>query len=161
LLAAVAILSGLAASAVSTGAAIGRRAAEEELLAIGEDFERALRSYAGRSAVSATASLAPAGSGPRDLEELLRDPRATTVRRHLRRIPVDPLSGQAQWGIVRDPHGVIVGLHSLAPGRPLRRTGFTAAQAHFEEADSYAQWIFRGGVPPSAPLTPSPSHAPP
>lgn len=123
----VAASSAIAAHGLQTGAALGRRAAERELLAIGDDLEAALRSHGGR---------------PRALAELLRDPRVPGVRRHLRRVPADPLTGTADWGLLCDRQGGIVGVFSQASGQPLQREGFQGPRAHFNQAASYRDWVF-------------------
>jgi type II secretory pathway pseudopilin PulG len=131
LLVLIAVLGIAAAGSVALGTSITRRHAEEALLVAGEDWRAALVSYraAGRA-------------GPEQLTDLLRDPRSPGLRRHLRRIPADPLTGQAEWGQVRDAANRIVAVYSLAPGRPIKREGFGVTQAGFDHADSYAQWLF-------------------
>ncbi len=59
----------------------------------------------------------PDGSSyrPGQLQELLDDTRSGVRRRHLRRLYPDPLSGKADWILVRDELG-IVGV--CAPARP-------------------------------------------
>lgn len=109
---------------------MARRDAERHLLAIGAEFERALVSYAGGA------------RGPRTLDELVRDPRMPGTRRHLRQIYADPLTGRPDWGLVTDPQGFIVGVYSLAEGRPIQRSAFEAHWGHMEEADSYRDWVF-------------------
>lgn len=123
----VAALGAVAAHALQQGAAMSRRQAERELLAIGAEFETALRSH---------------GGPPTTLDELLRDPRAPGVRRHLRRLRADPLTGRREWGLLTDSQGRIVGVFSLAPGEPLQRAGFPAAHARFAQASSYRDWVF-------------------
>jgi hypothetical protein len=113
-----------------------RRATEQALLAAGEQFRVALLSWR-----------AGGGTGPTELAELLRDPRVPGLRRHLRRLPHDPMTGRSEWGLLRDNGGRIVAVYSLAEGRPIKRDGFDGVrQAGFEEAESYAQWVF-GAVP--------------
>ena len=148
LLLTLALLAVAASGSVVLGHALERRAAERALLETGDEFRRALQSWRRFGA-----------AGPATLEDLLRDPRALGVRRHLRRLPHDPLTGTPQWGLVLDGQRRIVAVYSLAPGRPLQRAGFDAlAQPGFEDAESYAQWRF-GLVPvrvpvPSAPPAP-------
>ncbi len=142
LLVAIAVIGVVAGSSLSLGALLSRRDAEQSLLAVGMEFEQALRSYAG---VPPTAILAPNARGPRTLEELLKDPRHPGVKRHLRQVYADPLTGQAEWGLVKDAAGLIVGVYSLAEGTPIKRSGFNAAQPHFEDAQSYGEWVF--GLP--------------
>ena len=48
-------------------------------------------------------------------------------------------------GLVTDPQGLIVGIHSLAESRPIRQAGFDAAWAHFEEAKTYGRWVLGRG----------------
>ena len=134
LLVAIAVIGLTASASLSLGANMARRDAEQQLLAIGLEFQAALRSYSGGS-----------GQGPRELEDLLKDPRSLGIRRHLRQIYADPLTGQAEWGTVKDAAGTVIGVYSRAEGQPIRQTGFEPALASFGEADSYAQWVF--GLP--------------
>ena len=144
LLIVIAVLGIVAGNTVSLGSQISRRDAEQSLLAIGGEFEAALRSYAGIG----NALNAPNARGPRALEDLLKDPRSASIRRHLRQIYADPLTGKAEWGLVKDASGAIVGVYSLADGQPIKRSGFETRQAHFEEALTYQTWIF--GLPEAA-----------
>lgn len=140
LLLAVALLGLTAAHSLELGAAFMRREAEVQLLADGLALRAALRSYAH---LPSGPGAPPGARGPRQLEELLRDPRVPGLRRHLRRIPVDPLTGRREWGLVRDAEGFITGIHSLAAGRPIRQAGFDPLLAGFENAASYREWVFR------------------
>ena len=139
LLVSIAVIGIVASSSLSVGALVSRRDAEQSLLTIGLEFEAALRSYAG---VPTNAISAPNATGPRTLEELLKDPRHPDVKRHLRQIYADPLTGQTDWGLVKDSSESIVGIYSLAEGVPIKRSGFNHRRAHFEEAKSYGAWIF-------------------
>lgn len=138
LLVAIAAIAAATAGTVSLGAVAERRSAERELLAIGAEFQRALLSYAGAPANANPAQV----QGPRSLEDLLKDPRTPGVRRHLRRIYRDPLTGGDEWGTVRNAQGGIVGIYSLATGRPFQQAGFATEFAAFEQADSYKLWVF-------------------
>lgn len=142
LLIGVATIGMLSAASLSTGSQISRRDAERELLATGVEFEQALKSYAG---VSGNSGQAIGGLGPQTLEELLKDSRFPGMKRHLRQIYTDPLTGRNEWGLVKAPGGFIVGVYSLAEGVPIQRSGFEPAKAGFENAQSYADWIF--GLP--------------
>jgi len=147
LLLGIAVLALGASAALQLGAQAGRRDAERALLSVGAEYERALYSYAGMTVPAGHHASAGAlvARGPRTLEELLKDPRVPGIRRHLRRLHADPLTGRADWGVVRDPAGFIVGVYSLSDGRPIKQLGFDARHAHFEEAPSYAKWVF--GLP--------------
>jgi type II secretory pathway pseudopilin PulG len=131
----VAMIAAGATAALGAGAALQQRESEAELLAIGLEFRQALQSYADAT---------PAGqpTEPREVAELLRDPRYPGVRRHLRRIYPDPLTGQAEWGIVRFPDGRISGMHSLSKTPTLRHTGFPAGLEGLEKTESHDAWIF-------------------
>lgn len=122
-----------------------RRERERELLAAGQSLRQAIASYR---------SLAVAGRReyPRALDDLLLDPRLPGLRRHLRRIPIDPITGQSEWGLVRAPDGGIQGVHSLSEAAPLKRAGFAAAETDFAQATRYADWRFvHTDPPPPAP----------
>jgi type II secretory pathway pseudopilin PulG len=135
LLVAIAVVGIVAASTVSIGARLARRDAELQLLVVGAEFERALQSYA---------AAMPQGQStrPTALADLLLDPRYPGVRRHLRKLYLDPMTGREGWGIVRDPQGGIVGVYSLDSSQPIKRAGFDMQYARFEGAKSYADWTF-------------------
>lgn len=135
LLIAIAVLGIASAAAVSLGSQIARRDAETQLLAIGAEFEGALRSY--RAMRGNVVSI-----GPRSLEDLLKDPGRPTLTRHLRQIYADPLTGKPEWGLLRAPDGTISAIYSMAVGEPIKRSGFDEAHAGFTDAHSYADWIF-------------------
>lgn len=122
-----------------------RRERERELLAAGQALRQAIASYR---------SLAVAGRRdyPRSLDDLLLDPRLPGIRRHLRRIPVDPVTGRSEWGLVRAADGGIQGVHSLSEAAPLKRAGFGPAGQGFADATRYADWRFvHTDPPPPAP----------
>ena len=131
----VAIISLGATASLGSGVVIQQRLAEAELLAIGLEFRQALQSYSDATPLGQ----APA---PRELAELLRDPRYPGVRRHLRRIYPDPLTGTPEWGIVRFPDGRIAGIHSLKKSPTIRRTGFPTGLEGFAQAERYDEWVF-------------------
>lgn len=106
-------LSGLMLAALSQSWVIdARRAREAELIWRGEQFRLAIEAYASVPVADGASRL------PTRLEDLLEDRRAGVVQRHLRRIWRDPITGRAQWGLVREGDG-IVGVHSLSPAVPL------------------------------------------
>jgi type II secretory pathway pseudopilin PulG len=142
LLIAISVIGIVASASLSLGSQIARRDAEQHLLAIGSEFEQAIRAYA---AVPTNATSAANARGPRSLEDLLKDPRSASPRRHLRQIYADPLTGKDAWGLVKDPAGFVVGVYSLADGKPIKQTGFAMQQVGFEDAETYASWVF--GLP--------------
>ena len=135
LLVLVLILGTLSAISLSVGSLAERRAAEEELLFIGAQFSRALSAY--RDAT-------PNGQRPypETLDDLLNDRRHPGVRRYLRRIYIDPLTGRTEWGTVSSPQGGIYGVYSLASGSPLRTQGFAPEFARLRGARQYSEWVF-------------------
>lgn len=135
LLIAVAVIAAGSTAVLGAGANLQLRDNEAELLAIGREFRRALQAYADATPVGQPAA-------PRELAELLRDPRYLGVRRHLRRIHPDPLTGKNEWGIERSPDGRISGIHSLSPTPTLRRTGFPTGMEGFENAERHDEWVF-------------------
>jgi type II secretory pathway pseudopilin PulG len=112
-----------------------QRQREAELLFIGAEFQRALAAYY-------DGSPAPAKTYPRALDDLLRDPRYPDVRRYLRRVYVDPMTGGAEWGLLRLADGGITGVYSRSDKAPLKRANFAGDQAAFAGAKTYADWRF-------------------
>lgn len=126
-----------------------RRQAEAELLRIGREFQAALASY---RAVGSTREF------PLTLDELLEDERGGVLHRHLRKIHRDPVTREAEWGLVRIG-GRIVGVHSLSTARPIKVAGFHPGEEHLENARSYEEWRFmvvpdQPGLLPGAPQRP-------
>ncbi|WP_050464823.1 hypothetical protein [Herbaspirillum autotrophicum] len=77
---------------------------------------------------------------PATLEDLLRDGRVPGIKRHLRKIFVDPMTGKAEWGLIK-AGGRIVGVHSLSAKKPRKQAGF-ADDMDFSGANTYAEWRF-------------------
>ena len=155
----VAVLAIVAAATLSAGIALQRRAAEQDLLFVGGEFQRAFRSYY-ETAVSTPRY-------PLKLEDLLRDPRFPGVRRHLRRLYADPITGKADWGLIPAPGGGIMGVYSLATGAPIKVDLFDAEFTGFEGKSSYAEWKFAytppglsipSGPPPATGVVAAPAN---
>jgi len=112
-----------------------KRDKEAQLLFVGDQYAKAIASYK-----------AAAGEGgnqfPRSLDQLLSDPRTPTVRRHLRRLYPDPMTGKADWILVPSPGGGIAGVKSRSTDAPLKRYGFPADYEQFAKAATYGDWIF-------------------
>ena len=111
------------------------REKERELLFIGTEFQRALALYAARHANLPDRY-------PKALEDLVEDRSQNPPQRYLRRIYLDPLTGNTQWGLERDARRGIVAVYSLAVGTPLKQAGFPSRFAEFADATSYAGWKF-------------------
>ena len=155
----LAIIGLVGAAALKVDALMARAAAEEELLEIGAAFSAALDSYA-----AATPHGKP--TQPPTLQDLLKDTRFPTIRRHLRKIFVDPISGKAEWGITYagDKTGVI-GIYSLAQAQPLKLANFDGRFQNFENKQHYAEWKFtangQGALERAADVAAKPPLTPP
>jgi type II secretory pathway pseudopilin PulG len=138
----LALLS-IAALAVSQLDLLATRHAEEaELRRIGAEYSRALAAYH---------AAAEPRRYPATLDELLADRRGGRLRRHLRRVYVDPVTRAAEWGLVLE-NGQVVGVHSLSERTPLKQAGFGPGEAGFDDARRYADWVFRPVAAPPTPL---------
>jgi type II secretory pathway pseudopilin PulG len=130
----VAVLSLVSVRALENTLTAERREKEAQLLLVGEAYRDAIRSYYEN------------GDGtekvyPPTLAALLRDGRASRVRRPLRKLYRDPITGTTEWGIIVAEDGGVKGVFSLASGKPIK-TGFTQDQAGFANAVRYRQWRF-------------------
>jgi type II secretory pathway pseudopilin PulG len=143
-----------------------QRDKERELLFVGDEIRRAISQYYDDT---------PGGAKqfPKKLEDLLRDERYPTVRRHLRKVYLDPMTGKREWGLVMGPGDTIMGVYSLSTKAPIKRANFPPEYASFERAENYAKWQFAysgasapAGVPAAAgasapaPGLPSPASTP-
>lgn len=112
-----------------------QREKEQELLFVGDQFRNAIARYYEAS---------PGGvkKFPNALEDLLEDRRYPTMKRHLRRIYRDPLTGETTWGMVEAPTGGIMAVYSLSDREPRKTAGFRERDEAFTGATSYADWKF-------------------
>jgi hypothetical protein len=108
------------------------RSDEVELLRVGAEFRHALASY--RNAMEPR-------TYPASLDELVLDRRSGVLRRHLRKIYVDPITRNRDWGVVVEAGG-IVGVYSKSERKPLKVAGFDPEDAGLEGAEHYSDWIF-------------------
>jgi type II secretory pathway pseudopilin PulG len=167
----VAIIGLVSASALKLGSVIQRSRAEQELLVIGAAFSDALQSYADAT---------PAGmpTQPPSLNALLKDARFPGVRRHLRKVFVDPMTGKAEWGIVYlgDKVGVLA-VYSLSDAKPVKIGNFPQRFEGLAGKQKLSEWRFAAtgkpgapgvgvapiatpGLPPAAPPSPATPPAP-
>lgn len=147
LLFAVAAMGLFAAGAAEGWAALAQRERENQLLFAGNQYREALRRY--YEAIPDAVQ-----RHPQKLEDLLQDTRFASMRRHLRQLYPDPMTGQADWVLLRNSEH-IVGIHSRASGRPLKRDGFERRDREFAAAASYSDWKFvaateSASTPPAA-----------
>jgi type II secretory pathway pseudopilin PulG len=111
-----------------------RRDKEDQLLYVGDEMRRAFARYA--------ASAAGGQRYPQSLEDLVKDPRYPEVRRYLRRVYPDPITGRADWGLVKGPGDGIMGVYSLSEDEPLKKTEFRFRDRDFEGKTKYTEWVF-------------------
>ena len=113
-LAALAIFGIGLAAAGTAWSTTARRDKEEEWLAIGAAYQKAIGDYYLQSPGSPR-------NYPRTLEDLVEDRRFAGTKRHLRKLYGDPLNRNKAWAIVPAPDGGIAGVYSLSEAEPLRR----------------------------------------
>ncbi len=133
----VLVLLGLALTGASAVWQLeSQRMKERELLYIGMQYLQAIESFRN------------SGQGvsryPKTMDELLRDPRSATLRRHLRKRWRDPMTGSLDWGLVRTRLGGIAGVYSLGQGTPLKQANFgnPTLDKLLSGKTSYRQWRF-------------------
>lgn len=112
-----------------------KREKEQELLFVGGQFRRAIEQFYKNTPGQARRH-------PLSLEELLRDPRHPGIRRYLRKIYLDPMTGSADWGLVTGPNGEIFGVYSRSEAEPLKQAGFRLREREFEGKTKYSEWVF-------------------
>jgi type II secretory pathway pseudopilin PulG len=135
-----------------------QREKEADLIFAGLEFASAIGRY--------RADHKGDGDGyPRTFEALVQDPRVPFTRRYLRKIYVDPMTGRAEWGIVRSPAGGIAGVHSLSTTRPLRSV-LPSDVTVVAKAGDHSDWRFLAiaaapSKPPGGTVAPAVQAAPP
>ena len=119
-----------------------QREKEADLLFVGNQYRRAIESYYKQSPDAVK-------QYPLKLEDLLEDKRFPTPKRHLRQLYRDPMTGSADWGLLKVADS-IVGVYSTSEGSALK-TKFMERDAAFAGTSRYAEWVFSpatGGVAP-------------
>lgn len=112
-----------------------QREKEQELLFIGQQFREAIGRYY---------ELSPSGNKtyPASLEDLLQDPRSPNIRRYLRKIYVDPMTGKSEWGLVLSEKRGIRGVYSLSMEPPIKTGNFSEINQGFSGKPTYSDWKF-------------------
>ena len=114
-----------------------QRARERELLWIGNQYARALKSYHEQSP--------GIRQFPLRLEDLVEDRRFPMPRRHLRRLYLDPVS-RANWELILNADGRIGGVRSVSDDTPLKQAGFPLKWEDFNGRAKYSEWRFVADV---------------
>ena len=142
LLVALALMGVALLSAAETTALTRQRAREQELLFVGDQYRQAIERFY---------YAAPPGTPrllPQTPEQLLLDDRYPQPVQHLRRLYLDPFTGEPlQWVRQGDR---LSGVRSAAQTAPLKRTGFAPLYVGFAAAADVSQWVFLF-KPPLAP----------
>jgi type II secretory pathway pseudopilin PulG len=158
----VAILAGGLALIGEVWHTSSMREKEAELLFAGQQYRKAIERYY---------LSGPQRQYPRELADLLKDPRRPGTERYLRRIYDDPVTGQP-FALEKAPDGGILGVYSPSGEKPFKTGGFKVRDAAFEGASKYSDWKFvhaapaqaagakppAGQSPPPAPTLPRGSH---
>ncbi|MYM67698.1 type II secretion system protein [Pseudoduganella sp. FT55W] len=131
----VAVLSLVSVRALESTLTREKRDKEAQLLEIGMAYLKAIEQYYNEAPGSAQ-------SYPAELDALLYDDRLTRPQRPLRKLFRDPISGSAEWGVVRNAAGAVIGVHSLSAGKPFKQQGFPAELQSFAGAQRYSDWKF-------------------
>lgn len=112
-----------------------QREKEEQLLFVGAQFRRAITSYYNTVPPGGARTLPPS------LEALMNDNRFPTPIQHLRRIYPDPMTGQADWELVREDNG-IAGVRSRSERPVIKKSGFGPGNEQLENKERYSDWRF-------------------
>ncbi len=130
----------LAIIGISLGAAgkywqnVMARDREEELLFRGDQYRLAIERY--------YYALPGRPQYPPSVEELLKDSRTPTGKRHLRRQYKDPMTGE-DFELLRDQLSKrIIGVYSKSEKTPLKQTNFPDQYINFEGKEKYSDWQF-------------------
>lgn len=132
LLIAVAILGIMLSAAGTLWSITSRREKEIELLFIGHQFRGAIGRY----------YAAGGFRFPRELQDLLSDDRSAVPRHYLRQIYRDPMTGEADWDIIRGPDGGVMGVASKSQAKTIKRANFDLADFGFNDKECYCDWQF-------------------
>ena len=109
-----------------------RRQKEEQLLFVGHEFRTAIGRY----------TTANGGRYPQSIADLLRDESGVKPAHYLRRQYADPITGQQDWQLMRQPDGGIYGIYSSSMDVPLKQARFALRDRGFDDAKCYRAWRF-------------------
>ena len=111
-----------------------QREREKELLFIGDEFRKAIGSYYENTP-------ADIKQFPQNLNDLLLDKRFPVVKRHLRKLYLDPMPPFKSWGLVKD-NNRIIGIYSQSESKPIKKYGFPSQFESFNTTIHYKDWKF-------------------
>jgi len=113
---------------------IVQRSKEQELFWRGDQIRKAIESYYNVKHGGAPGLL------PSSLDDLVKDPRSLQTRRHLRKVYIDPMTGE-EFELIKEGQR-IKGVKSSSTKTPFRQEGFPEEYSTFEGATSYDKWEF-------------------
>lgn len=117
-----------------------QREKEQQLLFVGNQYRQALAQYYRRTP-GATVRY------PRQLADLLEDPRIPEVQRYLRQLYPDPMTGSNDWGLLTSASGEIMGVYSRSERTPIKQANFRLADRKFAGKNKYSDWVFMQATP--------------
>jgi type II secretory pathway pseudopilin PulG len=134
LLVTIVIIGGMLAAVGQVWSTQAQREREVELLYRGDTIRMAIAAYA----------FGPGGSGqyPRELQDMIQDERQPQIKRELRRVYEDPMTGLADWTLIRGADGGIMGVASSSNAKPLKVQGFNLLDTAFTDTTCYCDWQF-------------------
>lgn len=113
---------------------VAKREKEEELVFRGGAVRAGIESYYKRPGLINTY--------PRSLTDLVSDKRLNKIRRHLRKVYADPMTGKPDWVLLKTPGGRIKGVRSRSEEKTLKKRNFPAGLEELEDKSSYSEWEF-------------------
>ncbi len=152
-LVAVSLLGLMAGIAGSSWQTIRQRDREAELLWRGGQIRKAIESYYTMSHGQGTQKIYPSS-----LDNLVKDPRFVETRRHLRRLYLDPITGE-DWIVLKDPNGRIIGVRSRSELTPFKQDNFSEENKDLAGKQSYSEWLFVYEAKTAKKKTPTGSRA--
>lgn len=109
---------------------VAQREKEAELLFRGAQYRQAIEGYYRKEQ-----------RYPQALAELLEDKRYPAPVRHLRKLYLDPITGEP-WATLQAPGGGIMGVYSKSEAEPIKVRGFRLADEKFTDTKRYMDWQF-------------------
>jgi len=140
----IALLVAIIIIGISLGAAgkywsnVMLRDKEEELLFRGDQYRMAIERY--------VAAVPGSQVYPQSIDDLLKDNRTATGKRHLRQKYKDPISGEDFVEIRNTLTKRIIGVHSPSEKEPLKKAGFPVAYPNFADITKYSEWQFVAAI---------------
>jgi type II secretory pathway pseudopilin PulG len=112
-----------------------QRDREAELIKVGTEMAQAIGAYY-------ESSPGTVKRWPVNLQDLTDDKRFVAIRRHLRRVYLDPMTRGEPWGLVRNQDGGIRGVYSQSDASPIRSVITDIPGMNLSAAKQYADWKF-------------------